>query len=124
MAGRQSLLAREALLLSFIEYYRDKFGKDPQIKSINHIAYIISWNVWQMDGLKGVVPDSCGERVRRNRACSVQLKDGNRAKAVSKNELTKHNGIYCIINDWRATDKTTGKKGKRIRFIDLINEEA
>ncbi len=36
----------------------------PQIKSINHIAYIISWNVWQMDGLKGVIPNSCGERVR------------------------------------------------------------
>lgn len=43
--GDNLLLAREALLFSFIEYYRNKFGKDPQLKSVNYIAYIISWNV-------------------------------------------------------------------------------
>lgn len=118
--GDSLLLAREALLFSFIEYYRDKFGKDPQLKSVNYIAYIISWNIWQMDGLKGVVPDSCGERtwtetdlfgtVERREACAGCL----------KNDIFRHNGTYCIIKDWRATDKATGKKGKRIRFIDLM----
>ena len=121
--GDSLLLAREALLLSFIEYYRNKFGKDPQIKSINHIAYIISWNVWQMDGLKGVVPDSCGERVRMEPSLFGTIERREPCEGCLKNDLTKHNGIYCIIKDWRATDKTTGKKGKRIRFIDLINEE-
>ncbi len=57
--GDNLLLAREALLWTFIEYYQAKFGKAPLVKSINYIAYIISWNLWQMDGLKGVVPDSC-----------------------------------------------------------------
>jgi hypothetical protein len=57
--GDNLLLAREALLLTFIEYYQEKFGKTPLLKSINYFAYIISWNRWQMDGLKGVVPDSC-----------------------------------------------------------------
>ena len=122
--GDSLLLAREALLLSFIEYYRNKFGKDPQIKSINHIAYIISWNVWQMDGLKGVVPDSCGERVRMEPSLFGTIERREPCEGCLKNDLTKHNGIYCIIKDWRATDKATGKKGKRIRFIDLINEEA
>ena len=121
---RNLLLAREALLLSFIEYYRNKFGKDPQIKSINHIAYIISWNVWQMDGLKGVVPDSCGERVRMEPSLFGTIERREPCEGCLKNDLTKHNGIYCIIKDWRTTDKATGKKGKRIRFIDLINEEA
>jgi hypothetical protein len=121
--GDSLLLAREALLLSFIEYYRNKFGKDPQIKSINHIAYIISWNVWQMDGLKGVVPDSCGERVRMEPSLFGTIERREPCEGCLKNDLTKHNGIYCIIKDWRATDKATGKKGKRIRFIDLINEE-
>ena len=55
--GDNLLLAREALLWTFIEYYQAKFGKAPLVKSINYIAYIISWNLWQMDGLKGVVPD-------------------------------------------------------------------
>ena len=55
--GDNLLLAREALLWTFIEYYQAKFGKAPLVKSINYIAYIISWNLWQTDGLKGVVPD-------------------------------------------------------------------
>ena len=46
--GDSLLLAREAMLVSFIEYYLAKFGKMPQAKSIHFMAYIISWNVWQM----------------------------------------------------------------------------
>ena len=61
--GDSLLIARESLLYSFIEYYRAKFGKNPLLKSVNYIAYIISWNVWQMDGLKGVVPGSCKDKV-------------------------------------------------------------
>ena len=62
------LMARESMLVSFIEYYQQKFGKQPLLKSINYIAYIISWNVWQMDGLKGVVPGSCHkEKAPENR---------------------------------------------------------
>ena len=50
--GDNLLLAREALLWTFIEYYQEKFGKRPLLKSINYMAYIISWNLWQMDGLR------------------------------------------------------------------------
>jgi hypothetical protein len=59
--GDNLLLAREALLWTFIENYQAKFHKQPMLKSIKYIAYIISWNIWQMDGLKGVVPGSCHE---------------------------------------------------------------
>ena len=62
MARRQFADCPWIMLISFIEYYQQKFGKRPLLKSINYIAYIISWNVWQMDGLKGVIPNSCGER--------------------------------------------------------------
>lgn len=50
--GDNLLLAREALLFTFLDYYRAKFGEYPLLKSIQYIAYIISWNVWQMDGLR------------------------------------------------------------------------
>lgn len=118
--GDNLLLAREALLLSFIEYYRNKFGKAPQLKSVNYIAYIISWNVWQMDGLKGVVPGSCGERRTVVTELFGEREEISQCEGCTKNDIRKHNGTYCIIKDWRAIDKTTGKKGKRIRFIDLI----
>lgn len=54
--GDSLLLAREAMLYTFLENYYLKFSRMPQERSIRYIAYIVSWNIWQMDGLKGVVP--------------------------------------------------------------------
>ena len=112
--GDNLLLAREALLWTFIEYYQAKFGKMPIIKSINYIAYIISWNVFQMDGLKGVVPDSCHEKIE----VSGGLFEERTERVIpcpgcEKEDIRRHNGIYCLIRDW-PNDK------KKIRFIDLI----
>lgn len=112
--GDNLLLAREALLWTFIEYYQAKFGKAPLSKSINYIAYIISWNLWQMDGLKGVVPDSCKN--------GVTVKEENLfgeeehtvyCPGCQQDEIRRHNGTYCTIRDW-PNDK------KKIRFIDII----
>ena len=93
--GDNLLLAREALLWTFIEYYQAKFGKSPLVRSINYIAYIISWNIWQMDGLRGTPPDypSPGE--------------------ILDNPAPDIFTTYCLIRDW-ANNK------KKIRFIDLI----
>jgi hypothetical protein len=55
------LIARENLLYTFIDYYEDYFWRKPAIADVKHIAEIISWNIWQMDGLKGVIPCSCHE---------------------------------------------------------------
>ena len=119
--GDSLLIARESMLASFIEYYRAKFGKEPLAKSVNYIAYIISWNVWQMDGLKGVVPGSCRDRVETSTNLfgettrTVTVCDGCRT-----DNIFRHNGTYCLIKDWHAKDPQTGRKGKRVRFIDLL----
>jgi hypothetical protein len=118
--GDNLLIARENLLVTFIDYYRAKFGSDPLLKSLQYIAYIISWNLWQMDGLKGVVPNSCGERRTVVPDLFGTTETISQCEGCLKNDIRKHNGIYCIIKDWRATDNATGKKGKRTRFIDLI----
>jgi len=115
--GDNLLLAREALLWTFIEYYQAKFGKAPLIKSINYIAYIISWNLWQMDGLKGVVPDSCRNGVTEK----IQTLFGEEEQMVhctgcQQDDIRRHNGTYCLIRDW-------GNDKKKIRFIDLINRK-
>ncbi|WP_320112045.1 hypothetical protein [Draconibacterium orientale] len=119
--GDSLLLAREAMLYTFIDNYRFKFGKEPLLKSIQYIAYIISWNVWQMDGLKGVIPDSCSEIT----TTSFKFFDEAETVALScegcKNgNIRKHIGKYCIIKDWGVKDAITGKKGRKIKFIDLI----
>jgi hypothetical protein len=61
--GDSLLLAREALLITFIENFNQKFDTEPLIEEIQNIAEIISWNIWQMDGLKGVVPNSCKDEI-------------------------------------------------------------
>lgn len=54
--GDNLLLARESLLFTFLDFYKAKFQEEPLLKSIQFIAYIISWNIWQMDGLKFCLP--------------------------------------------------------------------
>lgn len=56
--GDSVVLARENLLITFIEYYADKFGKSPTLLQIKKIATIISWNIWQMDGRTYAAPFS------------------------------------------------------------------
>ena len=107
--------------ISFIENYRLKFEKEPLLQSIKFIAYIISWNVWQMDGLKGVIPNSCsdttetstnlfGHKEITTTGCNGCEKDG----------IKTHTGIYCLIKDWTKKDKKTDKKGRKIRYVDLL----
>lgn len=54
--GDNLLLAREALFFTFIEHYEAKFGKKPTANVLKGVAYIVSWNLWQMDGLKYGLP--------------------------------------------------------------------
>lgn len=119
--GDNLLLARETLLISFIEYYQAKFGEEPQQKSILYIAYIISWNVWQMDGLKGVVPLSCKDGVLEKQLTLFGEEEHIvHCEGCQKEDIRKHNGIYCQIRDWGLKDPKTGENNRKIRFIDLI----
>lgn len=114
--GDNLVLAREALLYTFVDYYRAKFGKDPQLKSLLYIAYIISWNIWQMDGLKGVVPNSCGEHRTVVYDLFGETETISHCEGCKSGDIKKHNGTYALIKDWSAP-----KAKQKIRFIDLIN---
>ena len=119
--GDNLLIARESMLCSFIEYYRAKFGKNPLLRSIKCIADVISWNVWQMDGLKCVVPGSCKDNVHTEETLFGETKEVvTPCEGCRTNDLFKHNGTYCLIRDWRTKDPQTGRKGKRIKYIDLL----
>jgi hypothetical protein len=119
--GDSLLLAREAMLVTFFENYLFKFGKEPLPKSLDYIAYIISWNVWQMDGLKGVIPGSCGTRIETTTTLFGETETKQLGcEGCEKDLFGKHNGTYCIIKDWAGKDPQTGKTGRKLRFIDLI----
>lgn len=113
--GDNLVLARENLLYTFIDYYKAKFGKEPQLKSLLYIAYIISWNIWQMDGLKGVIPDSCGERRTIVADLFGETEHVSQCQGCNNGDIRSHNGTYALIKDWGAP-----KAKQKIRFIDLI----
>jgi len=121
--GDNLLLARKALLYTFTEYYQAAFLTAPSCENIKEIADIISWNLWQMDGLKGVVPDTCHDVISKHKALpqldlfSEEIPQESKPKVspcqgCAEDNIYKHNGKYCKIYDW--------EKKKTIRFIDLI----
>lgn len=54
--GDNLLIARINILLTFREYYMERWNKEPEMKILAHLANIIAWNIWQMDGLKDTIP--------------------------------------------------------------------
>lgn len=149
--GDNLLLARENILLTFIDFYLLKFpGKFPTEKQLRDVAEIISWNIWQMDGLKFVIPETCKkvnvcinqkELDKANNNLFYQMfPDDEVPMPEPKYELqdcpgctsgdsTKHTGIYAKIRDWRVRENKykdkNGKTGKDrcdIPFVNIYNE--
>lgn len=54
--GDSLLLARENLLYTYRDYYFLKWNQEPLYGLFERIAEIISYNIFQMDGLKYIIP--------------------------------------------------------------------
>ena len=113
--GDSLLLARESLLYTFIENYYEKFSTEPKLEDIQNIATIISWNLWQMDGLKFVVPDSCTNEIKIEQDLFNTTETMIECQGCKKNDYYTHNGIYCTIMDW--------EENEAIRFVDMLENK-
>ncbi len=128
--GDSLLIARENLLYTFIDYFNEKFPKHmidlkleldtEKLELLREIAIIISWNIFQMDGLKYVIPMSCkhteevvseapgllkmlGEKdIVKKRVCEGCLKGNPKL----------HNGKKVKVMDWETE--------KPVPFYSLI----
>lgn len=89
--GDSLLIARINLLLTFVDYYEERWNKEPDIKLLKKIANKIAWNIWQMDGFQDTVPLGMppGEFFEPSLFESYTVK-------------TKTEGTYfCKIQNWR-----------------------
>lgn len=104
--GDNLLLAREALLATFVEYHEHRFGCRPASETIRKAAEIIAWNVWQMDGLKAVVPASCHEEKRVDAGLFETIETITPCPGCAKDDVLAHNGQRCRLRRWlpSATD--------------------
>ena len=118
--GDNLLIARENLLYTLIDHYEDKFGRKPSLDVLRSFAEIISWNIFQMDGLKYVIPMSCSNR---NFSMPVQSTFFGDDKILRGTVLEcpgcadsirdAHNGVYVNIMDW-ALEETK-------KFVDILS---
>ncbi|MEL4105611.1 restriction endonuclease subunit M [Oscillospiraceae bacterium WX1] len=114
--GDNVLLARENLLCTFIDYYVLKFQKDPCEELMLNISFILSWNIWQMDGLKFVIPGSCKEKSH----CFEQMSffdtsiESRSCEGCSMNNPFIHSGVYCKVMDW--------DENKEVEFVSLLDK--
>ena len=119
--GDNLILARKNILYTILDYYRAKFGRELPRQSLPGLAYIISWNIWQMDGLKGVIPNSCGERRTVVQDLFGETVTVSQCQGCKDGDIKKHNGIYAKIVDWPNDMISSQVKHKTpIKFIDLI----
>ncbi len=104
--GDSVLIARENLLYAYIDYYKERFKKEPDIELLKELSNIISWNIWQMDGLKGVVPYSCHDVEEDSQISMFGDRKVLPCPGCAKNDMFSHNGIYCRIYDWIGVKKS------------------
>ena len=113
--GDNVLLARENLLFTFIDYYQSKFNKVPDVSILHKVAEILSWNIWQMDGLKFVIPGSCRKEDNDQMTLFDSVLEKSPCPGCACNDPYAHTGIYCIIKDW--------KKNRNVPFVSMLKKD-
>lgn len=101
--GDSLFFARINLVQSFVDYYYDRFNELPEKRMINRIIKIISWNFWQMDGLK----DSSPTEKPIEKFEQLSLDD-----LFADSNSIEDKVIYCKIKDWRTNAIIEYKKLK------------
>lgn len=92
--GDNLLIARINLLMSFVDHLDYKWHRRPEKSELRKIANIISWNIWQMDGLKETVPMGVLKEEYHQMSLFESLQEVEE----------QQNGpeVQCKIYDWRS----------------------
>lgn len=88
--GDNLFIARCNIFLTVKEFFSDKydFNCDGYPDFLKEIAEIISWNLWQMDGLTNKIPYAS--------EVNINLFD----------EIQEKRNVYCKIKDWQNNKET------------------
>ncbi len=107
--GDNLLIARVNLIETFAEYMCDRWQREPTAAEMRPIINIITWNVWQMDGLSGKIP--------------YKTADEDNVQLSFFEEEIKAEQPPCRIFDWRARrplEYNTMGKGKKTMKFDFV----
>ena len=93
--GDSLLIARINVLLTFVEYYERRWDCDVDKKILEKLANIISWNLWQMDGLTDTVP------------FGAPIGEPSQMSFLEISEKEKKEHVACRIFDWKSNKSQT-----------------
>lgn len=102
--GDSLLIARINLFLTFIDYYTERWNKEPDEDVLSEIATIISWNLWQMDGFLDTVPFG-----------RLKTPEDDQMDLFGFEEPKEPTTKPCIIKNW--------KDNKTIEYRELKRSE-
>lgn len=108
--GDNLLIARINLMQTFTDYYCERWGKVPSMKAVTSIAKIISWNLWQMDGLSDTVPRG----KPGHKGYQMDLFQSEKPDKDSGVKCNSEKSQFARIKDWRT--------GESMLFHDLKQE--
>lgn len=99
LQGDNLVVARLNLLYTFIDNYNYKFKKEPTLNQLKKIANIISWNIWQMNGLDYTVPFGKSKPKYVQDSLFEEFEE----------DVVESEEVYCVIKDWRSEKVQTFK---------------
>lgn len=108
--GDNLLIARINLIMSFADYFRERMELDPDEKQLKQFANVISWNIWQMDGLRDTVPLGKPIEVFEQTDLFSLFPD-----AMGEDENAEGRGDaapLCRIYNWRSNESKLFKEYK------------
>ncbi|WP_300409155.1 Eco57I restriction-modification methylase domain-containing protein [Lagierella sp.] len=108
--GDNLLIARANILLTFVDYYEYRWKKKPDKKLLNKIANIITWNIWQMDGLSDTVPFAAPYESERQ-INIFDIIDNKVEKQEVEQEL-----LNSKIRDWRKRESRCFRNYKEVNM--------
>ncbi len=107
--GDNVLIARINLLLTFTDYFEERWQRRPDEDVLRKVADRIAWNIWQMDGLKDTVP--LGKPYEAFKQMTIFDMDGEMDGDAIPANREEPVATPCRIFDWRSNTV--------LRFMDI-----
>lgn len=121
--GDNLLIARINVFETFCEHLRNRWGDEPTIEVLDQVAWIVSWNFWQMNGFTDAVPTNKTDVVIQSTLVEPEPDPAQQSlfdmfDDVFEEEITpeepKETVPLCVIYDWQNNEpyELASLKGK------------
>lgn len=91
--GDNLLIARVNVLMTWVEHLEERWQRKPTRREYETLLKVVTWNIWQMDGLTYTIP---------YRKAEEEFQQFDFFVDMGFSEEKEEEQPYCRIYDWRA----------------------